>query len=957
MLLGSAALAALASASPALAQDAPPPPPAEEEPVTDPDETTVVGPIDGSEAPTEPLSGTINPFYGTLNPFTGTINPFYGDINPFWGTLNPFHGDIIAFWGTLNPFYGDIVAFNGTIIAFEDAPDLGTIGTYWQDFGSHWQGTEPLWTDPLKGLELTLKLNEMIALTELTWGAAITAQTGKTVNDAFLAPLFARYGIDPDDPSTLQALSADRRAQFLLDWYDSLMLYSGIDRPDHWMRTVNWTPAITQQQGSGADSIIGLLDATATGDPDIADNVAWSGGYGATVDGHGVGVASLMVAAHDRDGIMGIAPNATVIAYNPFDSTGTASWAAIRQGVLSLASRNASVINMSLGVPGYTLHPDWRKIFFDPAVFDATRSRVFVMAAGNDGRAQLGSFQWDWNRDPNLIIVGSVRSDGQISSFSNTPGTACLMQADTCREMLMNRFIVAPGELILVPDGQGGFVRRSGTSFAAPLVSGAITLLHDRWTWLTRYPRETVDIILRSARDLGAPGVDPVYGHGLLDVAASQAPLNFNNLLFYEVRNGVITYIPAADVRAAGVDSTWEADGVFFYMYEPIGRTFRDFAVPVSSLLAGTVRTAAGDQYFQQFVTGRMIDWINDGSSGFTDTATAEMFASPRLRVSVSGSRPEAFLMAQQTGESPHSAIRVSDVATGFGFSAGYGNGALALNAQQGLGLSSDHGRDGGVNPLLALASGGAFASVDLQLSRGTAVSFGVTQQHLDHSRLALQSDIERAAHDGIEPYEADALNIRISQQATPNLVLSGSFARIRERNALLGVQSRRPRDLEHGAVSETATLAATLTSGGFTIAASGTIGRTRSAADPEQGFTTRGDGVITSAFALSATRQGIFGRRDALRVSVSQPLHIEQGELAYSTVEVIDRETGELGVAEQNFELAGEPRPLAAELLYATPILSGSGELGLFGRAEFQPEGELNVNQFAVGSRVSVRF
>ena len=57
------------------------------------------------------------------------------------------------------------------------------------------------------------------------------------------------------------------------------MRYSGTDRVDHWMRTVNWTPAITQQQGSGADTIIGLLDATATGDADIADNVAWSGGY------------------------------------------------------------------------------------------------------------------------------------------------------------------------------------------------------------------------------------------------------------------------------------------------------------------------------------------------------------------------------------------------------------------------------------------------------------------------------------------------------------------------------------------------------------------------------------------------------------------------------------------------------------------------------------------------------
>ena len=78
--------------------------------------------------------------------------------------------------------------------------------------------------------------------------------------------------------------------------------------------------------------------------------------------------------------------------------------------------------------------------------------------------------------------------------------------------------MVAPGELILVSDGQGGVTRQIGTSFAAPLVSGAIALLHDRWPWLSNFPVETANIILNSAKDLGAPGVDAVYGHGLLDV-------------------------------------------------------------------------------------------------------------------------------------------------------------------------------------------------------------------------------------------------------------------------------------------------------------------------------------------------------------------------------------------------------------------------------------------------------
>ena len=197
---------------------------------------------------------------------------------------------------------------------------------------------------------------------------------------------------------------------------------------------------------------------------------------------------------------------------------------------------------------------------------------------------------------------------------------------------------------------------------------------------------------------------------------------------------------------------------------------------------------------------------------------------------------------------------------------------------------------------------------------------------------------MERDAYQGIRPFEADAMNLRISHQASRNLLVSGSYARIRERNAMLGVQSREQTDLGHGATSETATLAASLDAGsGFSFAASATLARTRSAG--EQGFVTQGDGVISSAFAVSATRQGLFGRRDALRLSVAQPLHIENGRIAYRSVEVLDRTTGELGVADQGFDANGDPRTLIGEMLYEAPILAGNGEIGLFGRAEFRPK------------------
>ena len=100
----------------------------------------------------------------------------------------------------------------------------------------------------------------------------------------------------------------------------------------------------------------------------------------------------------------------------------------------------------------------------------------------------------------------------------------------------------------------------------------------------------------------------------------------------------------------------------------------------------------------------------------------------------------------------------------------------------------------------------------------------------------------------------------------------------------------------------------------------------------------------MTTAFAASATRQGLFGRDDALRLSVAQPLHIESGGLAYRSVEVIDRTTGELGLSDQGFDAAGDARSLIGELLYEAPILDGNAGIGFFGRAEIQTGSNRNL-------------
>ena len=61
----------------------------------------------------------------------------------------------------------------------------------------------------------------------------------------------------------------------------------------------------------------------------------------------------------------------------------------------------------------------------------------------------------------------------------------------------------------------------TGTSFAAPRVTGALAILSQKCPKLSS--EQLGFILLRSARDLGKPGVDEVYGYGLMDLENAMA--------------------------------------------------------------------------------------------------------------------------------------------------------------------------------------------------------------------------------------------------------------------------------------------------------------------------------------------------------------------------------------------------------------------------------------------------
>lgn len=936
--------------------------------------------FDVSKSTLDPRYRNINPFYRDINAFWGTIHPFYGNINAFWGNINPFYGDIRAFWG-------DIDAFWGNIRPFEDG-GLEQLGKFWHEASAQIEVTENHWaslqyTATLGQVTLVYdgtpnrilnSLETLIAQAEAQFGASYTAATGKSFRDGFVAEILARHGIDLNNKLSL-AMTSPERAAFFLDWHDSLNQYSGIDAVDHWMSSVNWNPALTQIQGGGHQTVIGIIDGSFTADAALNGNIAWSGGGTSTVDGHGAAVASLIAAPHDGSGVMGIAPEVSIATYNPFNEDHTATWDSVADGIQSLLyayvggndTGYVSIINLSLGESGYALSQGLADVFARPNISAWSHETIYVLASGNDGITQASDVNWDFQRDTSFILVGSVDPTGEISAFSNRPGNACLLDNGVCYEgnELYMRTVVAPGALILASDGNGGVTRVSGTSFAAPLVSGAVSLLHDRWPWLARHTPETAEIIFRSAQDLGEPGPDPVYGWGLLDVTASQSPLDFNNMTFtmYQRRGmGFKSWNVTASslLSQGGIPFWWETDGVYLTGFENIGNTYRDFSIPMSRLSRGKSSTVLGhgSQRLQDFVGDRFANWI---LSGGADTDGDGVAGITQLRSNVAQTSGEwtmrydavAPRFIQDGAVRPvHNAATLISPGGTLSLTVGQGQGALALaGGEFGMPADSDPA-SGGVNPVLGLASGEFFAGANFKPLDGTTVSFGYSTERFDWEDQDFESDLDREIQRQLGAREAEAFTVGLQQKVTDAVTVDLQWTHLREDDALLGAQTGNAFLLGEGSNTDAVTVSANVDLGdGLSFDLTATGGATETA--DQQLLNTNGSAFSTAA-QVALNKRGLINSRDVLRLSVGQPLNVESGQLELRSNQVVDRQTGEIGVTSQLIGISTERRYLG-EVVYATPITNNS-ELGLIGRY-VSAGGQGEEESFVVGANFGLRF
>ena len=151
---------------------------------------------------------------------------------------------------------------------------------------------------------------------------------------------------------------------------------------------------------------------------------------------------------------------------------------------------------------------------------------LVVFAAGNDSKSDPSDIAALPSLAPQLeagwLVAVAVDSNHptQLASYSNACGKA------------MNYCLAAPGDVVVLDKdatatGSQSYWVVSGTSFAAPEVSGAAALVWQAYPYFSNdLVRQT---LLGTARDLGAPGPDATFGYGMLDVfKAVNGPAKFD---------------------------------------------------------------------------------------------------------------------------------------------------------------------------------------------------------------------------------------------------------------------------------------------------------------------------------------------------------------------------------------------------------------------------------------------
>ena len=282
----------------------------------------------------------------------------------------------------------------------------------------------------------------------------------------------------------------------------------------YWLNDYGFTKAWKLSQGegvkvavidTGVDSSHPALESAIVGGTDVS---GLGSADGLTPVGqnsyHGTMVASLIAGRgnpdDDASGILGTAPKAQLLSVSmAFGVEGVDTDSQVAEGIIWAVDNGAQVINLSLTRNSVSWPESWDKAF----LYAFENDVVIVAAVGNrlDGTEQVSAPA----TIPGVIAVAGVDINANASELSSTSGFTI--------------GVTAPSEDLVAAYPGGEYRIWSGTSGAAPIVSGMVALIRSMYPEMDA--ANVVNRVIQSAIKNGFETYSSSYGYGLIDAEAA----------------------------------------------------------------------------------------------------------------------------------------------------------------------------------------------------------------------------------------------------------------------------------------------------------------------------------------------------------------------------------------------------------------------------------------------------
>jgi type VII secretion-associated serine protease mycosin len=282
----------------------------------------------------------------------------------------------------------------------------------------------------------------------------------------------------------------------------------------YWLSDYGFTKAWALSQGQGikvavidtgidashpalAGAVVGGTDVSGLGSADGLTPVGQNS-Y------HGTMVASLIAGRGNPEdeaaGVLGTAPKAQLLSVSmAFGVDGVDTDSQVAEGIIWAVDNGARVINLSLTRNSVTWPESWDEAF----LYAFENDVVIVAAVGNrlDGTEQVSAPA----TIPGVIAVAGVDINADASELASTSGFTI--------------GVTAPSEDLVAAYPGGEYRIWSGTSGAAPIVSGMVALIRSLYPELDA--ANVVNRVIQSAIKDGFENYSSTYGYGLIDAEAA----------------------------------------------------------------------------------------------------------------------------------------------------------------------------------------------------------------------------------------------------------------------------------------------------------------------------------------------------------------------------------------------------------------------------------------------------